>query len=153
MTKLTSFLFCFLCLVSCNTDDDNGIDCSLFDPANPMLFIEMVDSDGNNLIENETFIADDIIILFNGYEFTNVVFDEVDGIENLVAFGLFGEEGDNTLELKLSDEVTDTLILNLMAENQVCGWTFMSLNSATYNGESQTIKDFNGGNYLITVVK
>ncbi|WP_341215299.1 hypothetical protein [uncultured Wocania sp.] len=150
--KLITLLFCVLCFTACKTDDDNGIDCDLFDPANRNLFIELVDGNGNNLIENNTFVADDIKVLFNGNTITNVVFNDVEGIENLIALSLIGEAGNNTFEIQLSSEITDTLILNLKAESQICGWTFFSLNSATYNDVLQTIEDFNG-NYIISVIR
>ena len=90
--------------------------------------------------------------MFNDYTYTNVVFNDVEGIENLITLNLIGIDGDNTIKIQLSSEVTDTLILNLTAESEVCGWTFFSINSAIYNGVILTIEDFNG-NYLITPVK
>ena len=55
-------------------------------------------------------LADDITVLFNGYTYTNVVFNDVQGIENLISLNLIGVDGDNTLKIKLSEEVTDTLM-------------------------------------------
>ena len=82
--------------------------------------------------------------MFNDYTYTNVVFNDVEGIENLITLNLIGIDGDNTIKIQLSSEVTDTLILNLTAESEVCGWTFFSINSAIYNGVILTIEDFNG---------
>jgi len=124
----------------------------LFDPAISNLFIKLIDAEGNNLIKNETYIADDITVLFNESTYTNVVYNDVQGIENLIILNLIGIDGDNTVKINLSNDITDTLILNLTAESEVCGWTFFTLNSATYNDEIKTIEDFNG-NYLISVVK
>ena len=97
-------IFCNLCLCSCKTDDDNDIDCALFDPANSNLFIKLIDSDGNNLIENNTFIADDIKILFNGYTMTNVVYNKI-GQEKLIYFSLIGGAGNNTFEITVPDKL------------------------------------------------
>ncbi len=151
---MKSFLIVFacLCLFSCKNDDEPEIDCALFDPFISNLSIKLIDSEGQNLIENNTYIADDITVLFNGNTYTNVVFNDVQGIENLITLNLIGLDGDNTLKINLSQEISDTLILNLTAESQICGWTFFTLNSANYNGVFQQIEDFNG-NYLITVVK
>ena len=57
MTILIGILF-----TSCSSDDDNGIDCSLFDPAFPELYIRLVDETGANLIENGTFDPENITI-------------------------------------------------------------------------------------------
>ena len=150
--KYLSIIICVLCLTSCKNHDKEEIDCALFDPAISNLFIKLIDAEGNNLIENETYIADDITVLFNESTYTNVVYNDVQGIENLIILNLIGIDGDNTVKINLSNDITDTLILNLTAESEVCGWTFFTLNSATYNDEIKTIEDFNG-NYLITVLK
>jgi len=151
--KQPFLLFIILCiLASCSKDEKETIDCALFDPAISNLFIKLVDAEGNNLIENETYIADDITVLFNDYLYTNVVFNDVEGIENLITLNVIGNDGDNTIKIQLSSEETDTLILNLTAESEICGWTFFSINSAIYNDIILTIEDFNG-NYLITAVK
>jgi len=151
--KQPFLLFIILCIMaSCSKDEKETIDCALFDPAISNLFIKLVDAEGNNLIENETYIADDITVLFNDYLYTNVVFNDVEGIENLITLNVIGKDGDNTIKIQLSSEETDTLILNLTAESEICGWTFFSINSAIYNDIILTIEDFNG-NYLITAVK
>lgn len=150
--KFFLLLFCYISLFSCKNDDEPEIDCALYDPFISSLFIKLIDNEGQNLIENNTYIAEDITVSFNGYNYTNVVFNDVQGIENLINLNLIGVDGDNTVKINLSQEVTDSLILNLTAESQICGWTFITLNSATYNGALQELEDFNG-NYLITVVK
>lgn len=144
-------LFCFLLIWSCKTDKED-IDCALFDPAISSLFIKLVDTEGNNLIENETYIADDIVIRYNDSEFKNVVFKNVESLNNLIALNLIGVTGDNQFEIELSGEETDALVLNLTIESKICGYTFYKFNSATYNSILKTIEDFNG-NYLITVIK
>ena len=58
----------------------------------------------------------------------------------------------NFFEIQLSNETTDTLVLNLKVESQICGWPFFTLNSATYNNVLRTLEDFNG-NYLIRVIE
>ena len=108
--KFFLFFFSFISLFSCKNDDEPEIDCALYDPFISRLFIKLVDGEGQNLIENNTYIADDITVLFNGYTYTNVVFNDVQGIENLITLSVIGIDGDNTLKIKLSEEVTDTLM-------------------------------------------
>lgn len=55
----TFFLIGLLCL-SCSNND--AIDCTLFDPAFPELYIRIADATGNNLIENGTVDPDRITV-------------------------------------------------------------------------------------------
>lgn len=149
--KTIGTLLCFLILFSCK-DDKDEIDCSLFDPANPNLYIKLLDSNGNNLIENNTYKPNEITVSFNGQTITNVVFTTVKGLENLITLNVMGTEGNNQFDIKLSNSETDVLIMNLSLISQKCGWKFYKLNSVTYNDEIVSIKD-ESGNYSITVVK
>ncbi|GAA4801261.1 hypothetical protein [Litoribaculum gwangyangense] len=151
MKSFTLMLF-FLCLLSCKNDDDSNIDCALFDPFVRNLHIKIVDNSGNNLIENETYIAEDIKVRMNGNEYTNVVFKNVETIKNLITLTLFGKNGKNDYEIELSNSVIDTLVLDLTLDSTICGINFFTLNTATYNGNILSIEDYNG-NYLITVIK
>ncbi|SFZ90414.1 hypothetical protein SAMN05428642_101922 [Flaviramulus basaltis] len=150
--KSFSLILCFLCLLSCKNDDESDIDCALFDPFIKNLHIKLIDNNGNNLIENETYIADDIKIKINENEYTNVVFKNVEGIKNLITLNLLGIAGENIYEVELSNNEIDTLILNLTLEPTICGFSYVTLNSASYNSVILSIEDFNGS-YLLTVVK
>ncbi len=59
---LTLFLIGILISSCSNNDDEEVIDCSLFDPAFPELYIRLVDETGTNLIENETIDPEDITV-------------------------------------------------------------------------------------------
>ena len=138
------FLSFIFLSTACNNDDD--IDCALFDPIIQQIFIELVDEEGNNLIENGTFDRDEISVRFNDFVFTGVVFDS-EGIENLITLTLFGSNGDNTFFIDLSNTETDIMVTNLTQISETCGVSFFELNSITYNGEVQTVLDdgsFNG---------
>lgn len=150
--KKALFIFVLLLLINSCKNEDDGIDCALFDPITKSLYINLVDSDDNNLIENETYNADDITILYNNNTFTNVFFNNIPGLENLIALNISGTQGDNTYEIQLSENLTYSLILDLTLESTVCDISFFTLNSVIYNDIIQTIEDFNG-DYLITIVK
>ncbi|GAA4280416.1 hypothetical protein [Gaetbulibacter aestuarii] len=143
---------CLLLLCSCDKPKDPEVDCSLYDPFFSNLLIELVDDQGENLIENNTYPADEITINYKGNISTNVVFNDVPGLENLISMNLFGDAGENTFILNLSDTVSDTLVLNLSIDIPVCNIPLYTLNTATYNGEVQSIITENG-TYRITVVK
>ncbi len=57
ITAITATFF-----MGCSSDDKEEIDCSLFDPAFPSLFIRIVDSTGVNLIGNGTLDPDNISV-------------------------------------------------------------------------------------------
>ncbi|MCM4171999.1 hypothetical protein DHD32_10945 [Arenibacter sp. TNZ] len=50
ITKIPFFLIAAIFLLNGCSEDDN-IDCALFDPAFPSLFLKLIDASGNNLIE------------------------------------------------------------------------------------------------------
>lgn len=59
--KTWHFVFSlFLMFASCESTDDEVIDCTLFDPSFPQFFVKFVDNDGNNLIENGSLSPKDI---------------------------------------------------------------------------------------------
>ncbi|PQV49456.1 hypothetical protein CLV33_10387 [Jejuia pallidilutea] len=152
MKKIALSLLILLSVFFCKNDDDNEIDCSLIDIGPPNIYIELVDANGNNLIENETYIADNITVTFKGYIIENVVFKNVPSVENFIALSVSGSKGDNTFNIHLSENETDILTLNLSEREVICSVTFYTINETTYNGEIQTLKDFNG-DYLITITK
>ncbi|MFH4966634.1 hypothetical protein V8G61_00400 [Gaetbulibacter sp. M240] len=147
------FALIFIFSISCDDPKDEEIDCSLYDPFLSNLIIELVNDQGENLIANNTYLADEITVSFNGYISTNVVFNNVPGLENVITINLFGTSGDNTFMIHLSDTVSDTLVLNLSVDMSVCNIPLYTLNQATYNGEIQMVSQNDSGNYRITVAK
>lgn len=145
MKKLLFVLL--LSLFGCNDDDKedpcfpNGF---VIDPLVRNFFIELVNADGENLIENGTFKRDEIELRYKESQITGVVFESVAGLENVITMNLFGDEGDNVFLVDLSASVTDTLTLNLTKTVTECGIADFSLNSATYNSMEQALLPFNG---------
>ncbi|WP_299674236.1 hypothetical protein [uncultured Dokdonia sp.] len=153
MKRFSLFIIVSILLFSCNSDDSETI-CNPTLVIESILFIELVNTEGENLIENGIYNPDDITIGFNGNIFTGVVFTGVQGVENVIVLNVFGEEGDNTFDINLSDTETDTLILNISKEeiSDPCIQLVITVNEVIYNGESKELQDFEGG-FLITVVK
>lgn len=147
-------LFCLLVLQSCKTNDD--IICDGDPIPLRIIFINLVDMNGNNLIENGTFDSDEIEVSFNGYSNTSPFFVNNPELENLIAVTVTGIVGNNAYEIKLSSSITDTLLLNLDSETLgtgPCSGTYFTINSASYNNVTQTVEDLNNWSYLITVFK
>ncbi|WP_418603505.1 hypothetical protein [Hwangdonia sp.] len=144
MKKLLTLLFIGILLLSCSSDDDNGIDCSLFDPAFPELYIRLVDENGANLIENGTIDPENITV--EG-DFSNPGFRYIPPSE-------FGEPNaeirkyDNTLFLFIANESnfeytinlddTTSIILNFEARfaELPCGVSYYITTKLTYNNQN-----------------
>ena len=159
MKHIYTFILLSFVLFSCNSDDnDPEVACLRTSPiTNGNLYIALVNAEGENLIANQTYIADDITIddLNSGTTASGVVFTGVQGLENLIGMGIYGEEGNNTFEINLSDTETDTLILNLVREEfgDICPVSLLIPTAAIYNGEVVEIQEDTDIGYLITVVK
>ncbi len=146
----TCLLLSFV-LFSCNSDD---VDCISEPIFNGAIVIELVNVDGENLIENGTYNAEDITIAFNDSLLTGVVTTDFPEIANRIVLNIFGQDGDNTFDINLSDTETDELILNLTREatGGPCSQFALLLNAALYNSETIALQDSDVG-YLMTIVK
>ena len=118
-------------LSACKNDD--GLDCSLVDCMVDQLFaIELLDSQGNNLIENGTFELTKIIVSANG----NDLFVNTTTTENYLLFYYKGENGRQTYDIQLNSSETDTLVLDLSkkeGQHKCCG-PYFDVDEASYNG-------------------
>ncbi|CDF79485.1 conserved hypothetical protein [Formosa agariphila KMM 3901] len=62
MKKICVLFLIGILMSSCSDDDKECIDCALFDPAFPDLYIRLVDETGINIIENGTIDPKDITV-------------------------------------------------------------------------------------------
>tara|TARA_R110002049_G_scaffold4504_7_gene31333 strand:+ start:9210 stop:9686 length:477 start_codon:yes stop_codon:yes gene_type:complete len=119
MKKIFIFITIGVILSNCSNDDNDGINCQLFDPAFPTLYIKLVDSNGNNLIE-DGIINPDEITLQNGLGLRFNPPNEFASPDSEI------RELDNTIELFISNEstfqyaiklnATDVILLDFSAE-------------------------------------
>jgi len=152
--------------LSCSLDDDSNNECiGVIDFIGPPSFlIELLDEDGNNLIENGFFPENQITAIINGEPFNSKVAnpDFLD-IENVVFLSSAESAENNRWLLKLSETDTDTLDFSLtfkevrQGDNDngfLCG-TFATLVSANYNGIEINIDQISdtGSFFPITVIK
>jgi|AntAceMinimDraft_5_1070358.scaffolds.fasta_scaffold31829_3 hypothetical protein len=122
MKKTFLFVGVFSLLFSCVDDNEPEIDCRLFDPIFPTLFIKFVDQSGNNLIENGTINTDSLRVMGS---FPNVGIAFVQENEFAMPDADI-RKLDNTIELSLTDQVqyqysvyfsqTDSVVVDVSAE-------------------------------------
>ena len=152
MKKIITLVMIGLLFISCSSNDD-GIDCSLFDPQAPSLFLKLVDSNGTNLIENGTIDPDEISILQGGDFRFNPPHESANSNEEISEF-------DNTLQLFLRVESTEyviqlseteTISLDFSAELEelACNVSFYIPTAASSNGEDLEIREVLNQAYLV----
>ncbi len=149
MLLVCSIVFSIACS---NTEDPLNGECqgSIDTAPSGVFYIELVDSVGNNLIENGYFDRAIIASKLNGADFdyqTLIPYENPD-FENLLIVYTIGTEGDNRWLLTLSETEVDTLDFNMASEDirfvsegiLYCGGRFI-LNSANYNGMNIPLKE------------
>mgnify|MGYP000288906164 FL=1 len=147
-----NLLLCLLVILFSCKDDDGLNECSLIDCATQTFALEYVDSAGNNLITNGTYLLANVMITKDNEQLnlSQLESDEV------VYFFVSGENGHNTYSIKLNDTETDELIFNLIRvklDPECCG-PYFKINSATYNGDGiEIVESQNSFFEKITIVK
>ncbi len=109
MKKVFAITLIGLLFTSCLSSDDDGIDCELFDPAFPTLFIRIVDATGANLIENGTIDPNNIMV--EG-DFPNAGFQFIPANEFAVPDADI-REFDNSLNLSIPNELSFQYTIDL----------------------------------------
>lgn len=147
MKAFNYFLFTFLLFfTSCSTDDD----CWNVDLLPENFYIELIDSEGNNLLLNGTYdpafvkvIVNDVIV---GTAQTNLN-------EGLVVINESNAESWNGLpyHILLSPSETDEMFIEYSVENKECGKVYTA-QKVIYNGQERGILYYNG-NQKINIIK
>lgn len=65
MRTVFALILIVLSCSNCSNDNGDGIDCALFDPAFPTLFLKLVGANNTNLFENGTLNPNDIKVMGN----------------------------------------------------------------------------------------
>lgn len=152
MKQITLILLAIICINSCSSDD--SVAC--FAVVRPSLLINIVDADGQNLIENGFYTADDIVIRNDNSEFPAIPDPTNDSIGNFIQIPIVGNDGINNFLIEFSENETDTLVLDLQVElsDPVCNSFSTSLEEAIYNEQPTEVTTFSDNfNSIITIVK
>lgn len=159
MKKLFTLILIGLLLSSCSNDDEEGIDCALFDPAFPSLYVRLVDDSGTNLIENGTIDPDDISVDgdFPGAGFQFVPANEYANPDaEITAF-------DNSLHLNIPQQPTfhyninlgdlETIAIDFEGEftEIPCDLSYYIPIEAQFNGEKLDVREISSLQYLVVI--
>ena len=159
MKKVFVIILMGFLVFSCLSDDDDGIDCKLFDPAFPSLYIRIVDATGVNLIENGTIDSENITV--QG-DFANAGFRFVPADEFVVPDADI-REFDNSLNLYIPNESSfqysinlddfETINLGFNAEltRIPCDITYFTPTSVTFNEEPIELTEMSSLQLLVII--
>lgn len=144
-------VFTVTTLISCSNKD--GEDCSLFDPVFPSLYLKIVDSNGTNLLENETFKSEDISVKGN---FSNASFVFVsENEDNINLNNTLFLAIPNQLESKYSIQLNDSEIIEIDFKVEkveiACNISYNKPVEALFREENLELKEFDSLQYYLVV--
>ena len=134
-------------------DDDDTVDCSLFDPVFPSLYLKIVDINGINLFENGTFKSEDVSI--EG-DFSNADF-------NFISVKEDNRSLDNSLSLSIPNQLKSTYTIKLNDSEIIvvdfktkevkisCGVSYYKPLEAQLLTENLELKEFDQLQYYIVI--
>ncbi|MGB7394028.1 MAG: hypothetical protein WA913_06515 [Pricia sp.] len=157
MKKKYLLLILGMIFINCNDDDLCAIpEGTIVDPINQQLSIELINNNGENLIDNGTYAESDIIVIHRGFEITNSVNRNFESERKVIKIGISGtERGENVWLIQLNSAATDTLLLDIEQEMGDCGSISYIPRTAFYNGERKLLDTISDSKYYprITVLK
>lgn len=138
-------------LIGCSKNDSSDeLNCELYDPAFPSLNVRLVDSAGNNLIENGTidpnFISVEGNFLGAGFRFNPanefaVPDAEIRQFDNTI--GLFlPYQSEFQYSVRVGDTQTVNIDFSAALKNIPCDLSYFKPNGAIYNNENLPITEF-----------
>ncbi|NAY91901.1 hypothetical protein GTQ34_08225 [Muricauda sp. JGD-17] len=157
MNKFSCYMVFLLVLVSC--DDDNPCDGVTVDVLTQFLYVEILDVNGNNLIQNGTYSLDEVFTERNGNRFPAVIYTGeasfIDpSLQYKIEIGVVGDASSNNIwTVDLSDDETDTLRMDLSILSQGCSGTFYQINEIEYNNEILPVQNLDENRFQVQVIK
>ncbi len=137
-------------LISCSSEDDE-IDCGVIDLLPEVFFIEYLDNDGNNLLDDGTYNHEEIEITVDG-EVVGEVFTNPEKTFLIIHEYNAVQRNESDYLIKLSPKETDIMQLEYSEGPGLCGHYIYTVENAVYNGEEMELERY-GGNEKITVIK
>lgn len=159
MKKSFLVLIATLMATSCSKEKDpcEGL---VLDVIQQLLVVEIVNLNGDNLIENGTYEANTIFTDRNSTKTIPVVYDESqlpnlpEELKNVIVINIFNSKSElNTVSIHLSEEEVDVLSMNLEVKSEGCSGFFYEIIGINYNQEPIEFEDIRNNYYKIIVVK
>ncbi|HET8735833.1 MAG TPA: hypothetical protein VFM69_04465 [Pricia sp.] len=166
--KRLFFLCLLLALPSCADDNGGGVGGCLTaselraerltsksssNSTNEELVLEYLDSEGNNLIENNTYHPAEVALAYGNVTQTEVVELQNEDLKYLVWVVGFSK-GKNPISVTLSPSETDTLLLYATEVGfSGCSGPSFAIDSVFYNGEKQALENISDWLKKVTVIK
>ncbi len=161
MRKVFLLILLGILVSSCSNDDYNSIDCSLYDPAFPELYIKLVDDKGRNLIDVGAVDPDDITVDAD-FSYPNFIYIPPDEYAEPDASI---RKYDNTLLLLIPRESkfeytinineTSSFVLNFKAEltEIPCGLSYYIPTDVTFKNKKLELEKEESDIRFLTVVE
>lgn len=160
MRKIGTLIMVVMCLFSCNEEVKDPCEGLILDIISQTLIIEILDDTGNNLIANGTYNTADIYTERDGFITRPVVYDIYERpnlpeeLRNVVIAMISGDEnGENVINIHLSEQEIDVLTMKLKIENANCSGVFYEIVQLIYNEQLIPLEDIGNNTYKIIVVK
>ena len=147
MKKTLIILLLSILVSACSKSDDNGIDCRLFDPEFPSLYIKIVDDKENNLIETGTINPDSISVegSFSGANFLYIPAyeslppdSEIRKYDNTLSLYIPREEN-FTYRIHINDSTSFNLDFKAKFTEIPCGLSYYLPTEVSSEGENLEI--------------
>lgn len=149
--------FVLLLFFSCDSDPCEGV---VADVITQQLYVEYVNAEGENLLTNGTYAAEEILVAFNGFSRAPFIYNDSyenvpQELQNRILLDVINlDDQPNIWTISLSANETDSLELFLSVESSGCSGTFYTIDDLKYNNTSLSHTQFNNENiYLVTVIK
>lgn len=133
-------LLCALTIISCSSDDETAVDCSLFDPGPQNILVNLIDNKGQNLILDGTYDPVEIEVTANGEMAGSAII--LDGGPRAFIY-IDKEIAINQTEvkylIKLNAEETDVLEVTYSIKEVDCGHKIYTAERILYNDVAMEI--------------
>lgn len=123
-----------LTIISCSSDDDTAVDCSLFDPGPQNILVNLIDNKGENLILDGSYDPAEIEVTANGEVAGSAII--LDGDPRAFIYvnkQIAVNQTEMKYLIKLNAEETDTLKASYSIKNVECGHRIYTAEEILYN--------------------
>lgn len=138
-SHLFTLLF-LLTIISCSSNEEPGMDCSLFDPGPQDILLHLIDNKGENLILDGTYDPAEIEVTANGESAgLAIILDEGPRAFIYINKQIAANQLEVKYLIKLNAEETDTLKVSYLIKDIECGHRIYTAEKTLYNDVEEEI--------------